>query len=488
MNLSNRSYQDALSRQLAEFGVEEGLRALNNGDWSDWSSTPAGVAAGSWSLDSSSKRATRTITFSADKIGQGNTATVKIRVDNYDANVLGTVTWNSSRTYGINELVEYNGEWFRSTRNSNVGNIPSATGNMGNWAPEPFPWAWRSNKNYQQNIDVVCKDGTWYRCTSTHTSTTTFDSTKWNKVIAAPQLAMVPGTSYTSDQYVYSASHQTWYRCLTPHTFSSFVSANWEAVSGSSSSTYYPPWAYRTSVNYSFNDVVYHDGTWYRYTSATPSSIVPTHPLFWDNALAGGMFVWSSSGTKYHLGDVFYASSRWYRCIKSHASSGSLTPATSTSYWATTPSYSTAWDATRSYLAGDLVRHNGFWYRCARTITGGSGASITDSYYWYQPGEPFFAWNRGTFYGTGSGMRYGGAWYTCVLANTGASPNDTNYWTATRGNSAGVSTGATVIYAEATVSIAGNRPIQIQLRALVHPASLFPNALGATGAISLGSG
>ena len=488
MKLSNRSYQDALSRQLAEFGLEEGLRAFNEADWNDWANAPAGITAGSWSLNSATKRATRTITFDSSKIGQGNTATVKVRVDNYDASILGTTTWNSSRTYGANELVEYNGEWYRSTKGGNISGTPSPMGNKGNWAPEPFPWAWHSNENYQQNVDVVCEDGNWYRCASTHITTAsstppTASDPKWTQ-IPPPELGMVSGTLYTTDQYVYSAEDQTWYRCLISHTFSGFISANWEAVSGASTSAYHPPWAYRTSVSYTFNDVVYYNGVWYRYINPTPSSNAPTNPTYWENALSG-MFGWNSSGTKYNLGDIVYAGSRWYRCIKSHSSSGSTTPATSPIYWATTPSYSTAWDAARSYSAGDLVRYNGLWYRC---LQGNTGISITDSGYWANPLDSFFTWSRSTSYGVGSTTRYGGAWYTCILGNTGVSPNDATYWTATRGNSAGISTGATVVYAEATIDVPGGRSVQTQLRALLQPAALFPNALGATGPISLGSG
>ena len=86
MQLSNRSFQTRTSQQLAEMGIDEALRAFNKNDWTDWNSSP--------------------------KLGQGVTGTVKIRIDNYDATQLNS-TWYSSANYRPNDLVGYNGIWYR---------------------------------------------------------------------------------------------------------------------------------------------------------------------------------------------------------------------------------------------------------------------------------------------------------------------------------------------------------------------------------------
>ena len=74
MNLSNRSFQCELSKLLAEAGLDEALRAFNKNDWSGWASNPTDVTGGTtaWTLDTTNKRATRTITFVAEKIGFTN--------------------------------------------------------------------------------------------------------------------------------------------------------------------------------------------------------------------------------------------------------------------------------------------------------------------------------------------------------------------------------------------------------------------------------
>ena len=41
MQLSNRGFQAELSKQLAEAGLEEALRAFNKNDWTDWTSSGA---------------------------------------------------------------------------------------------------------------------------------------------------------------------------------------------------------------------------------------------------------------------------------------------------------------------------------------------------------------------------------------------------------------------------------------------------------------
>ena len=54
-------------------------------------------------------------------------------------------------------------------RNSNALNLLTATNVKGTWSPSTFYSTW----------DEVQYSGTWYRCVVTHTSTPSFDSTKW---------------------------------------------------------------------------------------------------------------------------------------------------------------------------------------------------------------------------------------------------------------------------------------------------------------------
>jgi len=597
MSLSNRNAQTALSQQLADMGLEEGLRAFNKNDFSDWSNGPAA----DWTV--SGTTATCNLTFPAGTFGQGVTGSVKIRVDNYNANQLDA-TWSSTTPYRINDLVGSNGIWYRSVRNNNTNQAPSAT-NLTWWVTNPMPWTWRTSSSYSQ-YDMVNYKGIWYRCITAHTShATTFssdsyawvaiptqrawasstaysiydvvsytdptsgdvslyrcttahtssasfgsDTANWTSNVQTVSLAWSPGTVYTRGSIVYYTNFSTiyawfycrqsgtsstapsadttmwtpiwidaytptgpsaptaptasttpaapgdtvvvgakyyvggyinyggtWYRCTTAHTY-----VDWATSSGNWTSTYALPYLslfFRgLTVNNTSNNIFYYAGSnWYRHMGG------------WNLALTGNMHA-RTSGYKYNPGDAVYytAMSRWYRCILAHTASGTITP-TNTTYWATAPLYSNAWDSGRQYGLNDTVRYNGVRYLSLQN--GNSGRNPATATTWWigaNTGTASYQWIATTAYAAGDYKCYGGVWYKCLSANTGKSPNNTTYWTASWTNSWGVTTGAPVVYAEGTVNIVGSPSIRTQLRATIAPAPLFPNAAASATTISASSG
>lgn len=477
MQLSNRSFQAGVSKQLAEVGLEEALRGFNQNNWDDW--TSSGISA-DWTLDTTTKRATATMTFPAGKFGQGTTASVKIRVDNYDARVAG-VSWSNSKSYQINDLVGYNGVWYRSVANSNSNHTPGVT-NLAWWVPAPIVWTWSSNTNYTAYQDIVCYGGSWWLCDTTHTSGTSFNWSNWTSV-AAPDLAWGSWAWYGTGQYVYRTSDNTWYRCTSGH-----FAFGWDGSKFTVSS-----WSYRSSVTYTFNDVVHYNGSWYRYINGTAASgITPgSNAAYWENALTGSMHGWSSGGINYNLGDSVYYSGQWYRCIRAHPSSTSIQP-TNTTYWTNTPLFSTEWDTGRQYSQNDTVRYNGVWYLSLQNSNVGQNPATATSY-WIGANttNASYTWSNATGYSAGAYRCYGGVWYRCLsatTANANHTPNNTTYWSAAWSNSWGITTGAPVVYAEATVNIPNSPAQKTQLRAVIAPAPLFPNAAGATTDLTITTG
>jgi hypothetical protein len=475
MQLSNRSFQASVSKQLAEVGLEEALRAFNKNDWDDW--TSSGIST-DWTLDTTNKRAAATMTFPAGKFGQGTTATVKIRVDNYDAARLG-VSWSNSKTYRINDLVGYNGVWYRSVKDDNTNHTPGVT-DLTWWVPAPIVWAWSSNTSYTAYQDIVCYNGSWWLCDTTHTSGTSFNWSNWTWV-PAPDLAWSSWAPYQEGQYVYRTSNNTWYRCTDDH-----FAFGWDGSKFTVAS-----WSYRASATYSFDDVVHYSGSWYRYINASSSSgVTPgSNAAYWENALSGSMHAWNSS-LNYNLGDVAYHSgtSAWYRCIRANTGQ---TPSTSSAYWANTPLFSTDWESSKQYSQNDTVRYNGVWYLSIHSGTSNIAQNpSTATSYWIgaNTSNASYTWNNATSYAVGAYRCYGGVWYRCVAAtaaNAGHTPNNPTYWTASWSNSWGLTTGAPVVYAEATVNIANSPSQKTQLRAPLAPAPLFPNAAGATGDLTI---
>jgi hypothetical protein len=491
MNLSNRTFQAGLSKQLAEVGVDEALRAFNKNDWADWSNS--GTAA-DWTV--SATTATCNLTFPSGKFGQGVTGSVKIRIDNYNANQLDA-TWSSAKAYRVNNLVGYNGLWYRCTQNhTSSASITPLTStsypNLAYWVPAPISWRWNSNKPYTQDWDVVNYAGTWYRCILTHTSSTSIlptNTTYWASM-PAPVLAIYTNTPYSAGTFAYRVSNGTWYRCLVTHTVgSSLDESKWSAVTAP-----YISWSYQSGTTYSFNDVIYFGAAWYRCKVASTTSSPTVAPADWENALTGSMHAWVS-GYKYNLGDAVYytAQAKWYRCILAHTSSGTITP-TNTTYWATAPLLSNDWDSTKQYSLDDTVRYNGVWYISIHNGTLNIAQNpATATSYWIgaNTSTTSYQWNATTAYAIGAYKCYGGVWYKCIAATTAGAnhtPNNTSYWNAAWAQGSGVTTGAPVVYAEGTIAITGSPSIKTQLRTVIASAPLFPNAVAATTSIRATSG
>jgi hypothetical protein len=573
MQISNRTAQTDLSRQLAEMGLEEGLRAFNKNDWSDWSNS----TVADWTL--SGTTATCDITFPAGTFGQGVTGSIKIRIDNYNTNHVNA-NYSSSATYRIGDLVGSGGTWYRSVRNSNTNQTPSAT-NLTWWISNPMPWTWRKSSPYLQ-YEMVNEKGIWYRCiaahtshvstfsndaaswtaiptqrvwasttaysiydvvsytnasgdvglyrcTAAHTSSASFsaDAANWSSNVQTVSLAWTSGTVYTRGAIVYyiGSGNNTWYYCKQAGTSSTAPASDttmWAPIYSdggtpatlidtlNNGTTYYPgDYAYRTSTSlwyrchttHNYNSWGSDQGNWTSTNaipylqlidrgvpSQTSNNIMFSLGTTWYrymgsriNALTGNMHAWVS-GNKYSLGDAVYYSTRWYRCIVAHTSSGSIPPS-NTTYWAAAPAHSSTWDSGRQYSAYDTVSYNGVWYLSLQNTNSGRNPA-TATTYWIGANTTTasYQWSPATAYASGDYKCYGGVWYRCIAAttaNAGHNPNNTTYWSASWANGWGMTTGAPVVYAEGTVNIAGSAPIKIQLRAPIALAPLFPNAVAA---------
>ncbi|HTL67863.1 MAG TPA: hypothetical protein VL200_09400 [Lacunisphaera sp.] len=528
MKLSNRSFQTSVSRQLAELGLVEALRAFNANDWTTWT---ANGATATWSTSGTTANCTISFSFPATKFGNTvNNASVKIRVDNYNARVLGS-TYSSTATYRVNDLVGSGGIWYRAITNGFSGQVPTNTGKLRYWVPEPVSWLWASGVSYAV-YSLVSYNGQWFRCHTAHTSSGAIlptNTSYWSSIPITSSISLSYDVSATYSRGAMVFSNGTWYYSINGlNTGNTPPNPTWWAAlptpvgdtwSGSSSystgdyvyfsniwyrytntaswaasSAPYLAWMYRSGATYSFNDVVYYStsgaGTWYR-CKVSSSSNVPTNTSDWEDALSGSMHAWDSGGINYRVGDVAYygATGQWYRCILAHTSSGSILPSNST-YWATDPRYYNIWDSGKQYSQNDTVRFNGVWYRYINSSPS-NGNIPTNTTYWIgaNTSTASYQWNATTAYSAGDYRCYGGVWYKCTTANTGQSPNNSSYWTASWANSWGITTGAPVIYTQSSVSLPdGTAPLSTELRTTIFPAPLFPNAVAANSTISANSG
>lgn len=448
MNLSNRTFQNNLSKQLAEIGIDEALRAFNKNDWSNWSSNPTNVTSGAWTLDTINKRATRTITFDTGKLGQGITGTIKLRIDNYDANQLDS-TWSSSVTYRIGALVGYNGIWYRSVRSNNTNQTPSTT-NLTWWVQNPMPWTWRTSAPYSQ-YDMVNYSGLWYRCLTAHTShATTFSSdSSWAWAAIPTQRTWSASTDYDLyDVVAYTDSNSvtTLYRCTTAHTSSASFSsdaANWSSNVRSVSLN----WTGGGTV-YTRGAIVYYTNgssyAWYICIQSGASSIAPlTDTTMWApiwidyNPISPYLPTAPTAftipvapsdtgiaGTEYYVGDYMYNGGTWYRCITDHTYNNWSSDEVKWSSTNAVPILSLFYRGTPSQTSNNIIFYAGStWYR------------YISGYGWYPAlTGSMHLWSSGSIkYNLGDAVYYSGTarWYRCILAHTSSGsivPTNTTYW------------------------------------------------------------
>jgi len=83
----------------------------------------------------------------------------------------------------------------------------------------------------------------------------------------------------------------------------------------------------------------------------------------------------------------------------------------------------TTWNAGTTYLATDLVRSGGIWYRC---ISGNSNQPPPNGTYWAAD----MGWNAAIAYRITDLVRSGGIWYRCIANNTNQPPaSNPSSWT-----------------------------------------------------------
>jgi hypothetical protein len=470
MNLSNRSFQSNLGRQLAEFGLEEGSRAFNNNDWGSWSSTPAKMDSGAWTFDQAYKRATRTISFNSGKLGQGMTATVKIRVDNYDFTQLSS-TWTSGKTYRENDLVGHGGIWYRCLT-THSGQQPP---NLNYWADEGLNWAWNSSQNYVPG-DLVNVSGIWYRCKTTHSNQQPPKASYWVPVSSIYNTA--PGT-YPAEGILRSGS--SWARLSNSPPWT------WEGTTPIA-------WRWETGITYAFGDVISDPAqtalAWKRCILANTSDWYPntySNSSLWRSVTS--FWTWDTN-VSYNPSDVVYRNGSWYRALKTNSGQ---TPSSSSNVWSNAPLFSPQWSSGKQYNQYDTVVYNGVWYLCLQnniynvnpthtTAASGKWVAATNA-------GSTYTWSSSKNYLVDDPVAYNGAWYRCRKTNNnGISPNNAEYWTSAWANSFGVTTGTPIIYVECVLTLGDNTTSTTQLRSIIAPAPLFPNAVGASSTISINTG
>lgn len=306
-----------------------------------------------------------------------------------------------------------------------------------------FTWRgdWTAAHSYVKD-DVVRYGAKTYVCMVTHTSSANFytdlnnTTTRWNEMVDGYEWTgdWAPTTFYqVNDLVKYSGIV---YRCTTSHTSSSTLEtsiANWTVhFSGDDWNN-----TWTASTYYNLNDIVKWGGIVYRCNTAHTSATYVT-PTFlgleqdlskWTVVHSGIDYkqAWAQN-TRYKKADVVkYNSSLWY-CDTAHIS-GSLINETNFSLWLPGLGWEDEWQSGTDYTLGDVVSYGGYTYRA---ITNSNGAvPSTNPANWQVVLEQYKdlgSWSPLISYKVGEFVRHGNKIYVCESDHLNNEPPNATYW------------------------------------------------------------
>lgn len=242
--------------------------------------------------------------------------------------------------------------------------------------------------------NIVLYAGTVYKCITNHTSTTTFDPTKWQ---------------------VYVAVDSSWVNVYTPATF--YYKGDVAKFGGI---------VYRCNVDHLANAAYFPD-----YTK-------------WDVQYEGIEFKgeWDLNSVQYKQNDIVkYGPSLWI-CQFNHTSSsgfdGTIDTDDSTKawlLWIPGAEYENTWNSTITYQLGDVVMYGGYSYinrivNNTNLIPPDVADDSTPAWELLTTGYKFLGgWQNSTTYNIGSVVRHGGSLYQAVQDNINQSPTDNSVTT-----------------------------------------------------------
>lgn len=406
------------------------------------------------------------------KIGRGITVALDGTIS---VNGAGIDAWAANTPYPVGIYVTYNddlylcttahtsGAAFDSAKWKKIGEIPIATSstlggvkigngitvsNDGTISADGIP-EWAAATAYSKGV-YVTHDDDLYLCTIAHTSTTTFDSSKWKKIgcDGCKIEAWAANTDYEAGDYV--TYQNDLYLCVNQHTSgSTFDPTKWKLIGGTGSGIEF--WAANTEY-VAGNYVTYQDDLYLCTTAHTSGSTFDNSKWKLIGGESGGIDFWTAN-TDYVLGDYVTYQNKLYLCTTAHTSStrfaptkwkeiGELPVATAsvlggvkigqgitvasdgTISWSGIPD----WTAETDYSTGEYVTHQNDLYLCTTAHT---STTTFDGTKWKLigcDGCKIKEWAANTDYALGDYATYQNSLYLCTTAHTTSATFDSTKW------------------------------------------------------------
>lgn len=296
-----------------------------------------------------------------------------------------------------------------------------------------FTWAgtWETSTFYNRDA-IVLHEGKAYVCLVPHTSSDFYNDLAelpipyWDLQAEGSQWAgdWAPSTYYSLGNIIHFGGAV--YSCSTHHTStSSFEPTKWSTLS--TSDNWHGNW--NTSTVYGIGDIVRYGGNAYRCNTAHVSAATTVLGLedddtYWDVYVEGVDFkgTWSPN-SQYKLNELVKLGSDVWKCTTPHPAQASFNP----SYWTMFlpgEKYASTWSGSTSYNFNDIVNYGGYDYRSVSSNNLGNTPSVSSGYWevvtqgYKEDGE----WNNLTAYKSGSVVQRGGQTFIALENNTGTDP------------------------------------------------------------------
>ena len=281
---------------------------------------------------------------------------------------------------------------------------------------------WSAGK-YEIN-DIVNYGGSIYVCITDHAADNSTDTSPnnnelWDRLVGGLEYESTydPATTYQRGDIVQYGGYQ--YINLQTSTGNKPIDTNyWEVLTKGYTFT----GLYNDSVEYKPGELVQRGGRIYACYVETSAGTTPETTANWFVFADGQRWTgdWQIS-VNYAINDTAVYGGKVYVCIIAHLSDASITPL-NTAYWDLANDgtrWRNNWDGAIDYIPGDLVRYGGQVYVCINPVIGSTPAVPA---YWqlYAGGvkwEGDWTDTHGV-YKQGDIVKYGGRNYICIVNHT----------------------------------------------------------------------
>ncbi len=293
---------------------------------------------------------------------------------------------------------------------------------------------WATATFYNRDA-VISYNGKTYVCLIPHTSGNFYDdlnhydpqegSTPYWVIMLEGQSwkgNWAPSTEYTLSNLVLYGG--TVYKCITNHTSTStFDMTKWEIYLASDSS-----WIgdYDQEVKYYVGDTVRYGAVVYRCTEEHTSSTLTTYPdnTKWELLYSGIEYrgAWEE-GALYRPNDVVKFEANLWKSSTNHVATLPFDDGI-WSLWMPSAEFNDSWNSVEVYQPGDIVIYGGYSY-IGITVNNENNTPSTSTSDWQLLTTGYELsgdWTNSGFYKVGSVVRRGGNLFEALLDNTGVDP------------------------------------------------------------------